>query len=111
MPNLYGDILSDAAAGLVGGLGMAASGCYGNDYAYFESAHGTAPDIAGQNIINPTANLLTAGMMLEYLGFLDEQRRLNRAIETVYAKREILTPDVGGSSSTTEFCEAVRVEL
>ncbi|MEZ5561175.1 MAG: isocitrate/isopropylmalate family dehydrogenase, partial [Pseudomonadales bacterium] len=58
-PNLYGDILSDAAAGLVGGLGLAASGCYGADYAYFESAHGTAPDIAGQHVINPTATLLS----------------------------------------------------
>ena len=111
MPNLYGDILSDAAAGLVGGLGMAASGCYGNDYAYFESAHGTAPDIAGQHIVNPTANLLTAGMMLEYLGFADQQVRLNRAIEAVYARGETLTPDVGGSASTTEFCEAVKAQL
>ncbi len=57
MPNLYGDIMSDGAAGLIGGLGLAPSGCYGADYAYFESAHGTAPDIQGQNIINPTATL------------------------------------------------------
>ena len=69
MPNLYGDIMSDGAAGLIGGLGLAPSGCYGDDYAYFESAHGTAPDIAGQNIINPTATILSACMMLEYLAF------------------------------------------
>ncbi|MCB1647262.1 MAG: isocitrate/isopropylmalate dehydrogenase family protein, partial [Pseudomonadales bacterium] len=80
MPNLYGDILSDAAAGLVGGLGMAASGCYGNDYAYFESAHGTAPDIAGQHIINPTANLLSAAMMLSYLEFFEASQALITAV-------------------------------
>lgn len=108
MPNLYGDILSDAAAGLVGGLGMAASGCYGTDYAYFESAHGTAPDIAGQHIINPTANLLTAALMLDYLGFASASSRLNQAIEQVYAEGKALTPDVGGTASTEDLCEAVR---
>jgi isocitrate/isopropylmalate dehydrogenase len=108
MPNLYGDILSDAAAGLVGGLGLAASGCYGDDYAYFESAHGTAPDIAGQNIINPTANLLTAAMMLDYLDFTQEAERLNQAIAKVYASGKVLTPDVGGTASTDSMCEAVR---
>ena len=111
MPNLYGDILSDAAAGLVGGLGMAASGCYGHDYAYFESAHGTAPDIAGQNIINPTANLLTAAMMLDYLGYTDEARRLSAAIASVYAEGNVLTPDVGGSASTQAMCDAVRANI
>ncbi|NKB98440.1 MAG: isocitrate/isopropylmalate dehydrogenase family protein [Pseudomonadales bacterium] len=108
MPNLYGDILSDAAAGLVGGLGLAASGCYGDDYAYFESAHGTAPDIAGQNIINPTANLLTAAMMLNYLDFSSAAERLNKAITKVYASGDVLTPDVGGTASTNEMCDAVR---
>ena len=106
MPNLYGDILSDAAAGLVGGLGLAASGCYGDDYAYFESAHGTAPDIAGLHIINPTANLLSAAMMLEYLGFRDQAENLDRAVRHVFATGE-LTPDQGGSASTEAFCEAV----
>ncbi|MCZ6656248.1 MAG: isocitrate/isopropylmalate family dehydrogenase [Gammaproteobacteria bacterium] len=106
MPNLYGDILSDAAAGLVGGLGLAASGCYGDDYAYFESAHGTAPDIAGLHIINPTANLLSAAMMLEYLGFRDQAKDLDRAVRHVFATGE-LTPDQGGSASTEAFCEAV----
>ena len=106
MPNLYGDILSDAAAGLVGGLGLAASGCFGDDYAYFESAHGTAPDIAGLNIINPTANLLSAAMMLEYLGFEAEASSLDSAVRHVFATGE-LTPDQGGSASTDAFCEAV----
>ncbi|HXW83799.1 MAG TPA: isocitrate/isopropylmalate family dehydrogenase, partial [Candidatus Binataceae bacterium] len=71
MPNLYGDILSDAAAGVIGGLGLAPSGCYGDDYAYFESVHGTAPDIMGQHIINPTATMLSAALMLRHLGLAD----------------------------------------
>jgi isocitrate/isopropylmalate dehydrogenase len=107
MPNLYGDILSDAAAGLVGGLGLAPSGCYGDDYAYFESAHGTAPDIAGRNVINPTATLLSAAMMLEHLGFADAARRLDSALTRTYAEGRVLTPDQGGRASTTEFCEAI----
>ena len=107
MPNLYGDILSDAAAGLIGGLGLAPSGCFGENYAYFESAHGSAPDIAGRNIINPTATLLSAALMLEYLGFEETARRLERAIERLYAEGRVLTPDQKGSASTTEFCEAV----
>ena len=111
LPNLYGDILSDAVAGLIGGLGVAPSGCYGDDYAYFESAHGTAPDIAGKNIINPTATLLSAVLMLDYLGFEAASARLERAIERVYAAGDALTPDQGGTATTTEFCEAVAREL
>ena len=111
LPNLYGDVLSDAAAGLVGGLGLAPSGCYGDDYAYFESAHGTAPDIAGTHTINPTATILSAGLMLDYLGFVDEARALRRAVERVYAEGKILTPDQGGSAKTEEFCAAVARAL
>jgi isocitrate/isopropylmalate dehydrogenase len=111
LPNLYGDILSDAAAGLIGGLGLAPSGCYGDDYAYFESAHGTAPDIAGRGIINPTATLLSAAMMLEHLGFNAAAARLGGALERVYAEGKTLTPDQGGSARTEEFCEAVAREL
>ena len=111
MPNLYGDILSDAAAGLIGGLGLAPSGCYGDDYAYFETAHGTAPDIAGQHIINPTANLLTAAMMLEHLGFREAADRLRKALRAVYADGRVLTPDQGGSASTEAFCHEVRTLL
>lgn len=107
LPNLYGDVLSDAAAALVGGLGLAASGCYGDDYAYFESAHGTAPDIAGQNVINPTATLLSAAMMLDYLGFGEGGERLRSALARVYAEGKDLTPDQGGLASTSEFCERV----
>jgi isocitrate/isopropylmalate dehydrogenase len=108
MPNLYGDILSDAAAGTLGGLGLAPSGCYGETYAYFESVHGSAPDIVGRNIINPTATLLSAVMMLDYLGYEDAVSRLDWAISRVYADGRILTPDQGGSASTTDFCAAVR---
>ena len=107
MPNLYGDIISDGAAGLAGGLGLAPSGCYGADYAYFESAHGTADDIAGMGIINPTATLLSASMMLEYLGLSDHAARLEKAIERVYAQRDTLTPDQGGTATTNQFCEAL----
>ena len=106
-PNLYGDILSDGAAGMIGGLGLAPSGCYGDDYAYFESAHGTAPDIAGQNIINPTATLLSAAMMLDYLELGDAALRLRQAIHTVYSKGRTLPHDQGGKASTNEFCQAV----
>ena len=111
LPNLYGDILSDAAAGLVGGLGLAASGCYGDTYAYFESAHGSAPDIAGRNVINPTATLLSGAMMLEYLGCAPAARRLEAAIAAVCAEGRHLTPDQGGSASTTDFCAAVADRL
>lgn len=111
LPNLYGDVLSDAAAGLLGGLGLAASGCYGDDYAYFESAHGTAPDIAGRGIINPTATILSAAMMLDYLGFADAGTALVRAVERVYARGRTLPPDQGGTATTVEFCDAVTAEL
>jgi isocitrate/isopropylmalate dehydrogenase len=111
LPNLYGDVLSDAAAALIGGLGLAASGCYGDDYAYFESAHGTAPDIAGRNIINPTATLLSAALMLAYLGMGAAAERLERALARVYAEGACLTPDQGGRANTTEFCEAVARAL
>ncbi|MEJ6683148.1 MAG: isocitrate/isopropylmalate family dehydrogenase, partial [SAR86 cluster bacterium] len=106
-----GDIMSDGAAGLIGGLGLAPSGCYGDDYAYFESAHGSAPDIVGKNIINPTATLLSAAMMLDYLEFPDAAQRIRRAVEQVYQQGEVLTPDQGGTGTTTEFCAAVSALL
>ena len=111
MPNLYGDILSDGAAGLIGGLGLAGSGCYGDHYAYFESAHGTAPDIAGQNSINPTATMLSAAMMLDYLGFSEAAKGLEAAMAKVYAQGKYLTPDQGGRASTTDFIKAVEGDL
>ncbi len=111
MPNLYGDILSDAAAGTIGGLGLAPSGCYGDDYAYFESVHGTAPDIMGMGIINPTATMLSAALMLEYLGLEDAAKRFEAAVRKVYADGRVLTPDQGGKARTMEFARAVVANL
>lgn len=111
LPNLYGDILSDLAAGLVGGLGAAASGCFGDGFAYFESVHGTAPDIAGRGIINPTATLLSAAMMLDYLGLDDASTRLRDAVARVYADGRALTPDVGGTGTTRGVADAVVAAL
>lgn len=111
VPNEHGDVLADGAAALIGGLGLAPSACIGRDYAYFEPVHGTAPDIAGMNIINPTAMILSAKWMLDYLGFEDAAGRLEKAVYAVYAEGEYLTPDQGGSSSTTDFCAAVQAGL
>ena len=107
LPNLYGDILSDLGAGTIGGLGLAPSGCYGHEFAYFESAHGTAPDLAGQGTINPTATLLSAAMMLRHLHLKDAADRLERALEHVYLSNSDLTPDQGGEATTERFAEAV----
>lgn len=107
LPNLYGDVLSDLGAGTVGGMGLAPSGCYGDGRAYFESAHGTAPDIAGQDRINPTATLLSAVMMLEWLGFDDAAASLDRAVGAVYAAGRTVPVDQGGTATTGEFANAV----
>jgi len=111
LPNLYGDVLSDAAAATLGGLGLAPSGCYGEDFAYFESAHGTAPDLAGKHCINPTATLLSAVMLLEHLGLGDSGARLEAAVTRVYADGLKLTPDQGGTASTEAFAAAVKAAL
>ena len=107
LPNLYGDIFSDEGAGTIGGLGLAPSGCFGEDWAYFESVHGTAPDIAGLHRINPTATMLSAVMMLHHLGQHDQASALESAIDAVYEAGEQLTPDQGGTASTEEFAQAV----
>jgi len=107
LPNLYGDVLSDEGAATIGGLGLAPSGCYGDDFAYFESAHGTAPDIAGQDRINPTATLLSAVMLLDHVGLGDHAARLDAAVTAVYAAGVVLPVDQGGSASTTAFADAV----
>ncbi len=105
--NLYGDILSDLAAEAAGGLGMAPSGCFGDGWAYFESVHGSAPDIAGRGIANPTATVLAASMMLEHMGLAAEAARLEAAIARVYRDGRTLTIDQGGKASTREFTRAV----
>jgi isocitrate dehydrogenase (NAD+) len=107
MPNLYGDIVSDLAAGLVGGLGIVPGANLGEHHAVFEAVHGSAPDIAGRGVANPTALMLSAVLMLNYLGEKAASQRLQHAIEHVYAERRYLTPDVGGQASTTEFTDAV----
>lgn len=111
LPNLYGDLLSDEGAATIGGMGLAPSGCYGDDFAYFESAHGTAPDLAGLERINPTGTLLSAVMMLEWLRLGEHAARLDRAVTAVYGAGDQLTPDQGGTASTTEFASAVAAAL
>jgi len=105
--NLFGDILSDEASGLVGGLGLAPGANVGEQAAIFEAVHGSAPDIAGQGIANPAAQMLAAAMMLDHVGRLQEASRLRRALETVIVKDNVRTKDLGGSASTTEFARAV----
>jgi len=109
--NLYGDILSDLAAELAGGLGIAPSGCFGDRWAYFESVHGSAPDIAGRGIANPTATILSSVMMLEHMGLADEARRLEAGVARVYREGRHLTRDQGGTATTKEFCQAVLKAL
>ncbi len=105
--NLFGDILSDLAAGLIGGLGLAPGANIGTKAAIFEAVHGSAPDIAGQGIANPTAQMLAAAMMLDHVGELDAAGRLRRAIDTTIVADNIRTRDLGGHASTAEFARAV----
>jgi isocitrate dehydrogenase (NAD+) len=107
LPNLYGDIVSDLAAGLVGGLGIVPGANLGEHHAIFEAVHGSAPDIAGKGLANPTALMQSAALMLAHLGERDAARGLQAAIEKVYAEGHHLTGDVGGSAGTAEFTEAV----
>ena len=107
LPNLYGDIVSDLAAGLVGGLGVVPGGNIGDECAIFESVHGSAPDIAGKGVANPTALLFSSVMMLQHVREFEAAARLQAALEAVYAEGKALTRDVGGSASTKEFAEAV----
>jgi isocitrate dehydrogenase (NAD+) len=106
MPNLYGDIISDLAAGLVGGLGIVPGANLGDHHAIFEAVHGTAPDIAGKGLANPTALMQSAVLMLAHLGEREASARLHNAIYQVYAARDHLTGDVGGNSSTTQLTSA-----
>lgn len=110
-PNLYGDIVSDLCAGLVGGLGFAPSGNIGDEYRIYEAVHGSAPDIAGQNIANPSALLLAFALMLEDLGKIEAANALRMALSKVVEKQETVTPDIGGHASTTEFVDAIIKEL
>ena len=107
LPNLYGDIVSDLCAGLVGGLGLVPGSNMGKHEAVFEAVHGSAPDIAGKNIANPTAMILTGTMMLEHMGEHDASDRIRRAIEKVIIAQKTLTPDIGGTATTDEYTKAI----
>ena len=109
--NLFGDIISDLCAGLVGGLGMAPGANIGTDVAMFEAVHGSAPDIAGKKIANPTALILAAAMMLEHLGHLQEAVRIRHAIRQTLLEKDRLTGDLGGSAHTADFTDAVISRL
>lgn len=105
--NLYGDIFSDLAAGLIGGLGLAPGANIGDEIAVFEAVHGSAPDIAGKNIANPIAIVLAGALMLEWIGEVDAARKIKKAVERVIAEGKVRTRDLGGNSSTTEMGEAI----
>ena len=107
LENLYGDIVSDLCAGLVGGLGVVPGGNIGDQTAVFEAVHGTAPDIAGKGLANPTALLLSAVMMLQWLGFAGEAARLEKAILGMYAEGRVRTGDLGGKATTLEVTRAI----
>jgi len=110
LPNLYGDIISDLCAGLIGGLGLTPSGNIGKDCSLFEAVHGTAPDIQGKNLANPTALLMSATMMLRHIGLIDYANRIDDAtLETI--RSEIRTGDLGGTATTTQFTDAIIKNL
>ena len=105
--NMFGDILSDEVSGLVGGLGLAPGANIGTRAAIFEAVHGSAPDIAGKGIANPSAQILAAAMMLDHVGELERARRIREAVEHVIVRQNLRTRDLGGTASTQEFGDAV----
>jgi isocitrate dehydrogenase (NAD+) len=111
LPNLYGDIISDLCAGLVGGLGVVPGANMGTDCAVFEAVHGSAPDIADMNLANPTALLLSGLMMLDHIGERQRAERIRAALGRVLAERKIRTRDLGGTASTTEFTDEICREV
>jgi len=111
MPNLYGDIVSDMCAGLIGGLGLTPSANIGKECSIFEAVHGSAPDIAGQDLANPTALLLSSMMMLEHMGLNGHAERIQKAIMDTLAEGKTLTKDLGGNSTNTEYTKAIISKL
>ncbi|HUF11896.1 MAG TPA: isocitrate/isopropylmalate family dehydrogenase [Longimicrobiales bacterium] len=107
MENMFGDILSDLMAGLVGGLGLAPGGNIGTEHAIFEPVHGSAPDIAGKGIANPTSQMLAAAMMLDHIGQPEPARRIRTAVKQVIVAKTETTPDLGGSGTTDSYADAV----
>ncbi|MBS5588216.1 MAG: isocitrate/isopropylmalate dehydrogenase family protein [[Clostridium] spiroforme] len=110
-PNLYGDIVSDLCAGLVGGLGFAPSGNIGDEYRIYEAVHGSAPDIAGKGIANPSALLLAFCLMLEALGKVEDANKLKSALQAVVEEGIMITPDIGGNATTEQFTDAIIRKL
>jgi isocitrate dehydrogenase (NAD+) len=111
LENLYGDIVSDLCAGFVGGLGLAPGANIGDDAALFEAVHGSAPDIAGKNLANPIALILSSAMMLDHVGERDAARRVRAAIHGVLTEGRTLTRDLGGAAGTTEIAEAIAAKV
>lgn len=111
LPNLYGDIVSDLCAGLIGGLGVAPGANFGDEYALFEAVHGSAPKYKGLNKVNPTALLLSAKMMLEYLSEKEAAERLEKAIIEVIKESKVVTYDLGGTAKNTEMAEEIIRKL
>lgn len=111
MPNLYGDILSDMCAGLIGGLGLTPSGNIGDECSIFEAVHGSAPDIAGKALANPTALLLSSIMMLRHMELNDHASRIEKAIFDTLAEGKSLTGDLGGKAKTHEYAGAIIKRL
>jgi isocitrate dehydrogenase (NAD+) len=111
LPNLYGDIVSDLCAGLVGGLGVVGAANLGTDIAVFEAVHGSAPDIAGKGLANPTALLLSAILMLRHIDEAEAAERVMAALVAVLTEGSVRTRDVGGTASTLEFADAVAERL
>lgn len=111
MPNLYGDIISDLTSGLIGGLGLLPSCNKGDTYAMYEAVHGSAPDIAGKGIANPTALLLSSCMMLDDLGQKKVAKTIRQAVDIVFSNQQVLTPDLGGQATTQEFVEAIKAQI
>lgn len=111
LPNLYGDIVSDLTSGLVGGLGVAPGANIGKDYAVFEAVHGSAPDIAGKNIANPTALLRSGILMLEYMDENEAANNIKNALYKVFDEGKVLTRDLGGNATTSEFVQAIVANL
>jgi isocitrate dehydrogenase (NAD+) len=107
LENLYGDIVSDLCAGFIGGLGLAPGANVGEEVAVFEAVHGSAPDLAGRNLANPTALVLSAAMMLDHVGEHEAASRVRRAVEEVLAEGKKVTRDLGGTAGTTEIAEAI----
>jgi homoisocitrate dehydrogenase len=110
-PNLYGDIISDGAAALVGSLGLVPSVNAGDNFFMGEPVHGSAPDIAGKGIANPLASIRSAALMLSSMGYIEPATRINAAVDQVIREGKVSTPDLGGKSSTNDVTEAILKAL